>query len=440
MTENDIKPIPKYILKKIQKADAAKYPHPEGHVRFYAYLTRCRKELVKITVAVKHKYKTWYCKQVAAHGIDTIDRCFVRDMIFQPIAGYLVGWYEEGASKTAKWYEDGEWGWYDVETFFDPWATVINPEVALKFDEFKYSAADKFDFPDIIGYLRTYRTYPQAEYLVKAGLTKYAMRKQILRKMGKNKKFCKWLAKNRDELKSRYLYVSTILNAFRKGCSLQAEQYYEESRKSFQRSRHYMAIKDAFDGHLERFFSYITEQKTGTSCYEDYYDACLYLGVDMTKPKNLVPHDFKRWHDIRIDEYRTKKAEEDAAKQKEFYEKFLAVAGKYEQLQGQNDAYAIIIARSPAELVKEGDLLHHCVGRMGYDQKFVREETLIFFIRRVDDLETPLATLEYSLKMKKVLQCYGDHDSTPEQDVLDYVQKKWLPKANRQMKKLQVAA
>ncbi len=439
MTEKDIKPIPKYIREKIRKLDLQKYPNPMGHVRFYAYLTYAHKELIKITVAVKHRYKTWYCKQVAAHGVNTPDRCFVRDMAYTPIAGYLVGWYEEGASKTAKWYEDGEWGWYDRETFFDPYCTVINPEVALKAKEFQYSAADKIDFPDIIGYLRMYREYPQAEYLVKAGLTKYAMSIQILRKMGKDKKFCKWLSKNRDELKA-HCYISTVLSAYRKGRSVHAEQIYEETRKSFQRSPRYKTVKELFGGDLERFFTYIAEQNTNTASYGDYLDACQYLGVDLSKPKNLIPHDFKRWHDIRIDEYKSKKAEADERARKEFYERFLAVAEKYVKLEGGNTGFAVILAKSPAELVKEGDLLHHCVGRMGYDQKVVREESLIFFIRRADDLDTPLATLEYSLKSKKILQCYGDHDSRPEQALLDYIQKKWLPRANRQMKKLQAAA
>ena len=32
------------------------------------------------------------------------------------------------------------------------------------------------------------------------------------------------------------------------------------------------------------------------------------------------------------------------------------------------------IAKSPAELVEEGNALSHCVGRMNYDQKMLREE------------------------------------------------------------------
>ena len=84
----------------------------------------------------------------------------------------------------------------------------------------------------------------------------------------------------------------------------------------------------------------------------------------------------------------------------------------------------------------EGELLHHCVGGMGYEQKFIREETLIFFIRAKDTQETPLVTVEYSLSQKKVLQCYADHNTKPSEDVLHYVNKVWLPYANRTLKQI----
>ena len=55
MTEKDIRPIPKNILKRIRKLDGKYYPYPDGHVRCYAYLTTWKNELVKVTVAVKHR-------------------------------------------------------------------------------------------------------------------------------------------------------------------------------------------------------------------------------------------------------------------------------------------------------------------------------------------------------------------------------------------------
>ena len=53
-----------------------------------------------------------------------------------------------------------------------------------------------------------------------------------------------------------------------------------------------------------------------------------------------------------------------------------------------NEDFVVIIAKSPAELIKEGEVLHHCVGRMNYDQKFVKEQTLIFFIWNKADYDS----------------------------------------------------
>lgn len=81
-------------------------------------------------------------------------------------------------------------------------------------------------------------------------------------------------------------------------------------------------------------------------------------------------------------------------------------------------------------------MLHHCMGRMNYDQKFAREETLIFFIRIKEKLDVTFVTIEYSPSQKRVLQCYGDHDTKPDDGVMEFVNKKWLPYANRKIKKL----
>lgn len=43
LTEKDIRPVPKYILKKIEREDAHRFPFPEKQVRFYAYLAIWKK-------------------------------------------------------------------------------------------------------------------------------------------------------------------------------------------------------------------------------------------------------------------------------------------------------------------------------------------------------------------------------------------------------------
>ena len=65
-----------------------------------------------------------------------------------------------------------------------------------------------------------------------------------------------------------------------------------------------------------------------------------------------------------------------------------------------------------------------------------REETLIFFVRKLEDLETPFVTIEYSLKTKQVLQCYAYKNSTPDDNVLEFVNNKWLPHAKQELARI----
>ena len=73
---------------------------------------------------------------------------------------------------------------------------------------------------------------------------------------------------------------------------------------------------------------------------------------------------------------------------------------------------------------------------MGYDKKFVDEQSLIFFIRDKENPKIPLVTVEYSLSKHKVLQCYAKSNSKPDDNVYKYIHKNWLPYANKQLKKL----
>lgn len=438
-----IKPIPKYIIERVRKAEKTNYLCNSGYVRFYSYLTKNKGELTLVTVACKNKLNSprWRCKQVIVHGVHS-DRCFLKDIVLHFMGNYSVGWYEQGLQKERRWYESESWGWQD-DKYFNIQCPILNMEYLGKFPEYKYSAIELYPYADIFKYLRLYEKYPQAEMLVKIGLAPYATSVQILRKIGKDKRFRKWLIHKRSELQYHGYYVGTILITYKTGKPLDKVQKLEEEKKSFYRQDGYKNIKRLFktDKEVTAFMEYVAEQNINLSSYSDYLHACEYLGLDMTLPKNRMPHNFKRWHDMRIDQYHTAKALKDAEERKELYAKFGVIAEKYLALQKSGkDAFAVIIARSPQDLIREGDILHHCVGRMNYDQKFVREESLIFFVRNITDPDTPFVTVEYSLRNKKVLQCYGDHDSKPSDSVMEFVNKKWLPFANRQLKKIQAAA
>lgn len=433
MEIKDIRPVPKYMIERIRKLDQ-KLNERSAKVRFYTYYTKFKGELASVTVAVKNHYKKWYCKQVVIHGIHS-ENVYLQDIGMT--MGFLqIGWYREGITKYRTWH-DYDWGWNDDKYFQMQTATIVNEEYILSLPEFKYSAVDKYQYPSVMKYLRFYEQYPECEYLVKMGLSRYAVSKQFLKKCSKDKGFCKWVIRHKDELISHYCYVSAVIRAYNQKMSVQSIQAYDEARKKLKTYRHYALIKQLFNEDIERFLKYISCQETNLESYADYLDACIYLGLDLSLEKNYIPHDFKRWHDIRIDEYRMAKALKDEEERKNMIERFSLIADKYIALQhNKRSAFVCIIAKSPQDLINEGEILHHCVGRMNYDQRFIREESLIFFVRDKSSPDIPYVTLEYSLKNNKILQCYGEHDSKPNEKVMKYVNKVWLPYANKQIQQI----
>ena len=434
ITEENIRPVPKYMLNRIKKLDKQFNPTPNGKNRFYTYFTKYKNELCSVTVAVRNKYKNWFCKQVVVHSIHS-DKVYLQD-IGLTMGFILVGWFRENLTKYPKWY-DYDWGTNEDKYFQMSTAIVVNKEFILTLPEYKYSAIDRYEYADVMKYLRFYEKYPQCEYLVKAGLSRYATSKQVLRKCSKDKKFCKWLYQNKDEISKNCFYIPTLFTAYNQNKPLKEIQKVLDFKKHFAVKDNFRELKEVFKKDMNKFLTYLAKQNTDGYCYTDYLNACQYLGLNMKIDKNRYPHDFKMWHDIRIDEYHTAQALKDALERKKLYKKFGNIAKKYLTLErNKKDNFICIIAKSPLDLINEGEKLNHCVGKMNYDQKFAREESLIFFVRQKENTQRPFVTVEYSLENHKVLQCYGEHDSKPEENVLGYVNKVWLPYANRKLKSL----
>jgi len=436
MDEKYIKPIPKKILKRIKELDEKVNKSPSSIRRFYSYLDKFKGKLVRVFVAVKNRYKDWYCKQVIIQTVHQKD-CLVKDIIFGNLCGHVIDWYDLGLQTKPKWFA-GEWGLADKK-YFTPFAPIINKDYVYKFEQYKYSLADQYTYNDLFKYLRIYEEYPQVEYLMKLGLSDLATSKTIIKKMLKDSMFRKWIVSNIEEIRNKGIYVSTLLYAYKNKTPIKETQKIELLAKSFCHDDNYQRVKRIFSENMHEFYKYILTQNTSTYSYCDYLKACEYLNLDMRLPKNRAPHEFEKWHQIRVDEYHTAKAKDDAEKAKELILKFEKVASKYFPLEKTDKCdFLSVIAKKPAELVTEGEKLHHCVGKMGYDQKFAREESLIFFIRNTNKPSTPFVTIEYSLLKKKILQCYGKNNTRPSEQVLNFINKTWLPYANKQLKKIAI--
>ncbi len=91
--------------------------------------------------------------------------------------------------------------------------------------------------------------------------------------------------------------------------------------------------------------------------------------------------------------------------EKEKIERFIQTKGKYFDITTfRNDNFVIVVLSSIEAYKHEGDTLRHCVFTNTY---YDRSNSLILSARKVNDLETPIETIEFSLQNGKVIQCYG---------------------------------
>ena len=106
------------------------------------------------------------------------------------------------------------------------------------------------------------------------------------------------------------------------------------------------------------------------------------------------------------------------------YADFKKESQRWQRYEHKGEQFEIVIAPTVQSLRKEGRSLHHCVGKMGYDKKMAEGRCIIAFLRKTEEPEKPFVTIEFIPKDRRISQIYGDHDSKPEQEVLDFA-KEW---------------
>ena len=356
----------------------------------------------------------------------------VRDMYLTAMCGWKV-LFSRQRKKSYNWYgycyydireEDyGCWNWYDKIGIRYP---VINPEI-LKETEFEYCGWSEKIGMDLVDYLRLWKEHPEVEYFGKIGLYP---KKSLLNKVKKDKGFAKFLWNNRD-VEWQYYLASDIIRAYDKHISLEeGREIGEEKRSADSFCREIRALKGL---KVDRVKIYRYCIKNGINgAYSDYLDAIMNLGMDLEDTKNLFPKDFRRMHDLRINEWASEKAKRDQRERRKLSIRFKEAAENYQKYAFQDGSFCIVIPKGIRDLQHEGKILKHCVGKMGYDVKMVNGTSFIAFLRKMDDPGTPYVTIEFDLKRKIIQQIYGVHDSRPNEEVIEWA-KVWERKVKKEM-------
>lgn len=314
--------------------------------------------------------------------------------------------------------------WADIKIFnahqLTSFEDIVKWDLSLKYCKWNENV-------DALNYIQIYKKYPIVEMLMKLELYHLVFNEKCILYMMENKSFCKWLYKNRDRIKNNRIAFPNLKTSYKKGYDVTTynnqiiNKRIEAKRLSDAIGRDNYRILKGFHIDYEKLIKYI--HNVGENNYKDYLESCIYFKLDLSDTKVLLPKDFRYWHDFYTQQMT-------ADKNKEIDVKIKEQSTKYKNLiKPFDDDIKMSFPNCTQDFINEGEALHHCVGRMGYNKKMANGESLIIFVRKEED--KPLYTMEYDPKGKKIKQLYGDHDTQPEESIKDIIYNKWLPKVKR---------
>lgn len=194
--------------------------------------------------------------------------------------------------------------------------------------------------------------------------------------------------------------------------------------------KQYTSVKVPEEGYCWQAAYYIKSSKDRNSPNEkkdqlandwlDYIRWCKELKYDLKNEFVLFPNNFYPVHDRTQKEYQDM-LDEKKRKEKEAQERLimniLKECSAIPALQMKAKGLVIKIPKDASELLREGQILHHCVGT--YVERVAKKETMILFIRKQDSPDTPFFTLEW--RDSKVMQCRGKNNCSMTKDVKAFV-------------------
>lgn len=234
----------------------------------------------------------------------------------------------------------------------------------------------------------------------------------------------------------------TVKNAYKKNPSGNPEDYYKSLMYRLECGRNVALRNKTLYAKVlrytnqEKLNSYLTNNCIDTGLYEDYLAAADWLQLDFSDTKVLFPRNFMEVHDNYCEQYAEYERDLEMKKGLALSKKMTATAERYGFLAAYKTAeYCVIVARNKSDLITEGRLMEHCVGKMDYDKRQAEGRSVICFIRKVENPGEPFATVEVRITDKgfSVAQCYGKKNSRlPE---LDGFCSSWMAHSNKERKK-----
>lgn len=139
--------------------------------------------------------------------------------------------------------------------------------------------------------------------------------------------------------------------------------------------------------------------------YRDYLCMSEGLELDLKNSFVLFPADLKKAHD-KVNDISDK--EQALLYDRQIQKQFEEMNGQYHFVKY---GFAVFLPHTAKEILEEGQNLHHCVG--GYVKQIVRRESTILFVRKAEEQEKSLCTVEVKDGRMVQARCYGNMPPSP---------------------------
>ena len=329
---------------------------------------------------------------------------------------------------------------FEATYFYEPSRKNIGTDLKYANMDMKrlgYNERNHWEPYWIIGYLNNFAKYQSIELLEKSGFEKIVGD----RARGEGCRYINWRGKTLRKILK--MNNAELRDARRLDIGINGIEAYWRTKKMFpgfsleesiELSTKYSLynfdrILPKIEKHIDivKAAEYLLTQKDMTfRDYGDYLHECKSLGMDLKDKKILKPKDLRTAHEKTSQQL---KISLDKKKQKQFAASILIITGMTEPYYFGD--YLIRPAASPEELHGESAALHHCVRT--YVDSVSEGRTSILFIRKKDDPDKPLYTLELD-KNKKVVQCRGDHNCSYPGEVQELIDH-WMKDVIKKNKK-----
>lgn len=260
---------------------------------------------------------------------------------------------------------------------------------------------------------------PYVEQFIKAGLDglaeevfegtfddRRADRKQteLVKILRINREQLRWIRNSKNQYDA-LRFIQSANEAHKNITELEAAAYC--GSKQGHKVKDFMLRKDI---NTKKVCEYIVRNGVEIEDFVDHVELLEKLEMP-AKKQYLFPKDFRMAHqeEIEADILKNDKISAEIREQfKQTYDRWKKISKRVPMQDGE---YRVVFPRDCADIKTEGRILHHCVGN--YVERAAKGQTVILFIRKIENMEKRLYTMEYC--GGKLMQIRGLCNGVPEE-------------------------